>query len=42
MPVIPINKVVDKKNNRKRGAEEEERHAGLMIFTNIYICRLKK
>jgi hypothetical protein len=25
MPVIPVNRVVDKKNNGKTGAEEEER-----------------
>jgi hypothetical protein len=26
MPVIPVNKVVGQKNNRKKWAEEEERH----------------
>jgi hypothetical protein len=30
MPVIPVNKVVDQKNNRiKWRAEEEERHKGI-------------
>jgi hypothetical protein len=40
MPVIPINRVVDKKkNNRKKyRAEEEERHNGVADQKKPILC----
>jgi hypothetical protein len=37
MPVIPVDRVVDKKNNylKKGNAEDEERHKGLMTKIQI-------
>jgi hypothetical protein len=42
MPVIPVNKVVDQKNNRiKWRAEEEERHKGIKKSPWYFGDRLK-
>jgi hypothetical protein len=36
LPVIPVNKVVDPKNNRKKWrAEEEERHMGSLTRKKV-------